>query len=746
MNMNKLTVGIDIGTETTKVVLGPAKSCEIVRNDTGGHTTTTAVSFSANTRQIGETASLKGTNSVIHLNRLVLRPTNDKEQEEDPFGKFYMFNQSLVEGKTQVTVDYGGTDRIFTSSALLAMLLGDVKRNVLTTLERLSMATDNKDDANSVSIDYLMSVPFGASPQTKEDLLDAAYAAGMGDTAQVVDAAHCYGAAYQRKFPENLDGRLILVVDMGHSQTSVSVLKMGQAPKDEVPTDAQDVDKNEEVEKKDDEPQFTVLRSNYHPSLGAGSVDIRLWHHFQSTLPALSDVKPNSRGGQRLLTGVNNLKTLLSQLPQGSVTVENVGANDSDLKLTATRDMLAELCQPEALMLSELIESVMVDGDSADGEAFSSSSLMAVEVLGGGCRMPWVQQAILKSKCVLQAKQVFSLSHSFDDTSAALGAALIGEEYPLLATATGVLAGEQVSLDRRTHLLQQETAMATMDQDQHAKAFTRNQLESHVLEMRAATSSNEKHASLLPSTLDAYLNEIDDWLYSDEAEEATQAQMATKLEAVLTKTKTELCPAYFAALQQDQAAKEQELEQEAKQAQMERNGQDPDQEDQEEEDHDQRRLPMKRRLEIVLKNKKEANELFADGNFKFAAARYTKALSHCKKFFDLKPDETEEVTAVQLSLNLNLALAYSKLENYDAALRVCDDAVVLDPNSAKALYRRASVLYEKKRFSAAMTDVTNALKGSPEGRGAIVKLQDKIDWQIKKQDAKERKMAQKMFR
>jgi heat shock protein 4 len=412
--------------------------------------------------------------------------------------------------------------------------------------------------------------------------------------------------------------------------------------------------------------------------------------------------------------------------------------------------MLAELCQPEALALSELIQGVMdqagLDGNGNNGE---SSSLAAVEVLGGGCRMPWVQHAILKTKSVVMAKQVSSLSHSFDDTSAALGAALIGEEYPLLATTTTTTITTGVSsadnTERRTRLLQEETAMATMDQDQHAKAYTCNQLESHVLEMRSA--KNDKFASLLPNNLNSYLDELDDWLFSEEAENATKEEMTTKLEATLHKTKHELCPAYFAAIQKEQAAKELEMEQEAKQAQLERDGQHPPEEGaEEEEDHDNRRLPKKGRMEIVLKNKKVANELFSDGNFKFAAARYTKALSHCAKFVDLNPDDLEEVTAVKLSLNLNLALAYCKLENYDQALRVCNEAVVLDPNSAKALYRRASVFYEKKRWSAAMADVTSALKGSPEGRGAIVKLQGRIDWQIKKQDAKEKKTAQKMFK
>ena len=78
-----------------------------------------------------------------------------------------------------------------------------------------------------------------------------------------------------------------------------------------------------------------------------------------------------------------------------------------------------------------------------------------------------------------------SLSHSLDDTSAALGAALIGEEYPFLAAAATTTTGVSADIDNtecHIRLLEEETVMATMDQDQHVKAYSRNQLESHVLE------------------------------------------------------------------------------------------------------------------------------------------------------------------------------------------------------------------------------------------------------------------------
>jgi tetratricopeptide (TPR) repeat protein len=194
------------------------------------------------------------------------------------------------------------------------------------------------------------------------------------------------------------------------------------------------------------------------------------------------------------------------------------------------------------------------------------------------------------------------------------------------------------------------------------------------------------------------------------------------------------------ALQKEKEAKDAEMEAEAKKAQEEEAGG----EEAEEDDHDNRRLPKKRRMEIVMKNKAEANELFSDGNYKFAAARYTKALSHCAKFVDLNPEGVEEVNGVKLSLDLNLALAYLKLENPDQALRVCHDALAIDGENAKALYRRAFVYNEKKQWDLANKDIKKAAKVAPDDK-AIKKLQDRIDAQLERQKLKQKKMAQKMF-
>ena len=731
-------MGIDIGSESTKVTLGPSLSCEIVRTASGGHTTPTAVSFAGGERHMGETASRKGKNAVLHLNRLLMGGLlkSSGNDEEDPFEPFYMFEHSSSSeeetGTTTITVDYqnsnGGAESTttkFTPAALTAMLLSKIHQNVQATIQRVASTDDNNDEWTP---EYFLSIPTSSNDENDKEestlsagWLDAAYAAGLVK-AQVVNTADCYAAAYQRKFPELCrDGRIVLVVDMGHASTTVSLLQMGNATSNE--DEEAKEEKEEEPSKQEEQPAYTVLRTKTHASLGAGSVDIRLWKHFQSQhATALKDVTPNSRSGQRLLEGAQKLKHLLSQLTEGSLTVENVGSNDSDLQLTATRALLVDICQPEQAALVELVQSVVKD-----------SHVTSIEVLGGGCRIPWVKEVILQATNQDNGSSQLSLSYSLDDTSAALGAALLGENEA--ATLEPI-----PSTERRQQLLKDEQRMAALDADLHAKADLKNQLEAHILELRSA--KHGKFGSLLPpaDTMDPYLDGLEDFLFSEECDNASKDEMQTKVDETLAKTK-ELCAGYFEAVQKETEAKEKEMEEEAKKAQLERNS---GEENGEEDDHDNRRLPKKRRMEIVMKNKAEANELFSDGNYKFAAARYTKALTHCAKFVDLSPEDIQEVNGIKLSLNLNLALAYVKLGNQDQALRVCNEALAIDENSAKALYRRASIFYEKRKFDDAKKDIKKAIAIVPEDK-AIKKLASNIDIMIKRQKDKEKKMAQKMF-
>lgn len=789
------TVGIDIGSISTKVVLGPTMDCEIVRSEVGSHTTPTAISFSDadGGRMIGETANLKASNTLVQLNRF-LPGVIDGEipSSDDTFQSFYRFGISSHNDKKGIIVNMptfkGEGETTYDAAAVLAMLLGKIRKNVNSTLTRLASADKTSNDNNSSDeIKYILSLPPKSTMAARQVLNDAAYAAGLGNNVQIVNSAACLATAYKRKFPdgrfndveinndEKAKNNVTLVVNIGHSQTSVLVLKLSDTQTSFSPEENDDNDKE-----KDRTRPMEILSSVHHELLGAGSIDIRLWQHFTSTLPALkgSSIKPASKSGQRLLDACQKLKHLLSQLPDGKVTVENI-VNDQDVPINCTRSTLVELCQIEQSSLSNLIECALKqavgkshgDGDDENNNGQTKEIVIeSVEILGGGCRIPMFQNIIrqtlkktdiaMLSETLQQENGEMTLSPSLDDTSVALGAAVLGDatasfgsEQPwVMMKNTSSKSNSFFEEDAdnsslptdhneyRQKLYHEEQRMTAQDEEIALKGEIRNKLEEHVLQMRSA--KYEKHSSLLPdaSTLDEHLQVVDDWLFSEDSDNATLAEMQSKLDSTIAKT-NEMCSAYFQAIKNEEEAKDRDMEEEAKKAQAEAAlaGGDED-----EEDHDNRRLPKKRRLEIVMKNKAEANELFSDGNYRHAAARYTKALSHCAKFVDLSPEDLEEVKGVKLSLNLNLALAYFKLEKFDQSLRVCNEAIHIDDASVKALYRRATVFYEKKRWDDASKDLKKASSVAPNDK-AIKKLQQNIDLQIKRQKAKEKKMAQKMF-
>lgn len=703
----------------------------------------------------------------------------------------------------------------YSPASLLAMVLGRIERNVLDTLHRLlsggsisnSTAPEGGKDV-SIPIHFVFVTP-PPPPQLsplplrrtiERAFQDATYAgttssSSSSSSCAVIDSSTCIASILKKKYndaaaasarrgiedeegDEDYAERTILVVEMGHAITTITLLrrqprKMGDAMQDFVKKyasmgtevtvtslDASTPERRCPATAIGGMFDVEILSSMSHWNLGAACIDVALYHHFMKTHPSLSRPTTtavpggsgsdntlfacNSKKGQRLLEGCRKLKHMLSMLPSSTVTVENVGVNDSDVVLACNRDVLRELCESEddgvLSKLRCLIASAM---DKAGGVEVDE-----VEVTGGGCRIPMIQE-VIRSVCKKGGEYV--LGQSLDDTALAFGASSFG---------VGVVRGEGTDdvnmLDatrvaQREQLRQLEHDMAAQDRQYQLKAEIKNFIEAHILELRSARHDT-KLGSLLPSSSNeeftSHLDDTDDWLFSEACDSATVTEMEERWVAIQSKTK-ELCAEYLVAKQAEIDQKNREMEEEVKRAAALRDaeyamsgGPNDDMEDQE--DHDTRRLPTKRRMEIVLKNKNEANELFADGNYRHAAARYVKALTHCGKFFDLSPVEEKEVIEMKLSLYLNVALAYIKLEKFDNAYQYCNDALSLDSNNVKALYRRASVLYQKRKFDDAMKDCVEAGKLAPEDK-AVKKLEALVEQQIAKQKQKEKAMAKKMF-
>jgi len=230
---------------------------------------------------------------------------------------------------------------------------------------------------------------------------------------------------------------------------------------------------------------------------------------------------------------------------------------------------------------------------------------------------------------------------------------------------------------------------------------------------------------------------LEEWLYSDAGDKADLGTLTQRLDDERSFMRTQF-PQYYEEHDKAKAAMEAQLKAEAEAAAKERaeNG--------EEEDHDRRKLKYPDRLRMVESNKKEGTELFKDGNYRTAAARYNKALTHAAKFFDLSPDQRTNVDKIKLSLELNMAQCYLKMENLDKVVMHASHALQIDEKSTKAYYRRALAMEKKKDYEKAKADLEAALKEAPEDK-AVLKLMERVKAQIKRQTAKEKKMWGKAF-
>ena len=99
-------------------------------------------------------------------------------------------------------------------------------------------------------------------------------------------------------------------------------------------------------------------------------------------------------------------------------------------------------------------------------------------------------------------------------------------------------------------------------------------------------------------------------------------------------------------------------------------------------------------MKKVMRHKETGNECFKTKAWQQAAKHYKEGLGHAKQLTEA-PGYTEEndgaeVRALKVSLLLNLAQAWTKLDNQDQVLKCATDALAIDPVSPKALFRRAT--------------------------------------------------------
>ena len=689
-------VAIDVGTQTTAIAAAPMGSkatpsaVSIVRDTVNEPETPTLIGFKGTRRFLAPAAAAQigtnGANTVTDLPLLMGGAASVPEEVRDT----WRFRVADVAAGT-VTVAYPEEETL-RPEQLAASLLVQWRNDAATSIGQEAPTADDR---------LALVLPADTSAERLAAWRDAARIAGFGDV-QFVSGGAATAAVYLTKFPPAADAetRHVIVLDVGFSRATASLLSIAPAG------------------------GSSVLAEK---SVTAGTRVFvgRLFDHLMSSVKGTAG--RSSRPAYRLRQQCEKTVKVLSSIADHEFEVENI-IEDQATVFKITRDQLESLVADVCSSIEALCRDVA-------GE----TKIDAVELLGGGSRIPCVRAAVTR---------VFgddvTLGRTLDEgASRALGCALVAlaevqkegdADAPTIKAPAHADAAAGMSDEAVAAAVAFEEACQARDADIVKLEGAKNELESYVFHMKAEASNGKNAQFFTAPTVGELLTTADNWLM-DEGDDASLEDVQGKL-ADLKAAVEAAAPEYFAHVAAEKARVEENLRKEHERALAAG--------ELDKEDHDQRKMKKEDRMRLVVKNKEEGNELFRGGNYQHAVNHYVKALTHTDKFFDLDDAGKKEVDALRLSLYLNTAQCLIKAEVWSRAAENSRLALQIDPASTKALYRFALAKYHMKEYDEAEKHVKQALELSPEDKGVanlaahVAKAQAKIR-------EKERNMAKKMF-
>lgn len=710
-------LAIDFGSQQSMTVCDDG---EILLTETGGTSLPTLV-FLGSLRQCGEEAAA----NIASGNTIPLGYFLGCTPDEVLANPIYKHRKTVkISGSSPSSphrlayvLEYGGEEMTIPAAAVLSTLIRNIH-------ERACKALGSSNPLLSFSLP-----PNGLQKQLDQMAVirDACSIVGIDAQKDVVwcDSADALASVYiERKFsallPTDqaaLEGKNVLLVEMGQMHTTLVVINIGQKGGDNKAAPAK-------------------VAVSYDGALGGISFDLCLFDHFSEICASkfnCGKIEPSTKKGNRLFAACERIRKLLSQLPETSVSVENL-SDGGDITLSLSRNEMSSITASLLQKFSEMVKAIV---DKVGG-------VSAVEILGGASRMVLVQNALLEAL----PKEVTVLGAKLDDSSVAMGAVLVATKK--LANSDENNAAQEpeesstqsLASDDLQFWTEKEKKMLERDAQTRTLLERRNSVEGFILEHRNILRS--KLASLIPvDTVSKACDDIEGLLWEWD-ENSSNEELLSKIDELMENVRGH-CKGYVEAMEAEKKKVEEALNQGAKEAEDERAAREASGLG-DEDDNDNRRLKKADRMRLVVKNKEEGNELFKGGNLKHAAARYHKALSHAAKFFDLSKEDEAEVNALKTTLYINLATCYIKLCSWEQVLRNCNEALALDPNNAKAYFKR-SQYHElaKKDFDEALKDLKTCQKLSTATDPNIDKAIQRVKKEIEKIKAKEKSMWGKAF-
>jgi len=355
MAVRRTAVGIDLGTTDVIAANVGRKGVEIVQNSVSERRTPALVSFTDRRRLLGDAAlpqvRSNYRNSCRGLKHLVGRAMDSPELELERLWSLCPLGLA-DDGNVGFEVSYRGQEKCISATACLAMLITSI---VATCKAWTKMEIR----------DVVLAIPSYLSGRHRQFLLDAMHIAGVNCLRLVHEAtAMALAWRFDRRDLEDATPIHVAFCSVGHSALLVAVVRFHRGA-------------------------VAILSEAYELAVSGRAMDQLLIEVFAESLRKQGAPDPLGlvKGRLKLEDVATKVKKTLSSVDEARATAECV-VEDYDLDCSMKRGKFEELCSPMYEKAKTAVERALSQA------SLQAADLAHVEVLGGACRVPWVQRAL----------------------------------------------------------------------------------------------------------------------------------------------------------------------------------------------------------------------------------------------------------------------------------------------------------------------------------------------------------------
>lgn len=349
--MNKIAIGIDLGTTYSCVGVWQHGKVEIIANDQGARTTPSFVAFTKTEHLIGDAAKNQVTsnskNTIFDAKRFIGREYHDESVQYNI--NHCPFSVVDVNGKPYFDVSYEGNRKQFSPEQISAMILSKMKQIASNYL-------------GVIVTDAVITVPAYFNDAQRQATKDAGKIAGL-NVLRIINEPTAAALAYglDKKTDKEIN---VLVFDCGGGTHDVSILSI-------------------------DDGAFNVLAVSGETNLGGEDLDNRLVNYCITDFKTKHavDISNNLKSVQRLKIACERAKRTLSSVVQTTIDIDSL-YDGIDYSINISRSKFEGLCMDLFKKTLEPVEKVLLDSQ------LDKSKIDEIVLVGGTTRIPKIKQML----------------------------------------------------------------------------------------------------------------------------------------------------------------------------------------------------------------------------------------------------------------------------------------------------------------------------------------------------------------